>query len=71
MALIAINVKKMSEIYMSIAIRESLILYHHYLYFGFQMHINTSLSSLLVHLKICHVTCAGTDNMITEAKHSV
>ena len=38
--------KKMSEIYMSIAIRESLILHHHYLFFGFHKHINTSLSSL-------------------------
>ena len=31
--------KKMSEIYMSIAIRESLILHHHYLFFGFHKHI--------------------------------
>ena len=52
---------------MSIAVRASLILHHHYLFFGFHMHINTS---LLVHLKTCQMTCAATDSMITEAKHS-
>ena len=50
---------------MSMAVRENLILHHHYLFFGFQMHINTS---HLVHLQIWQVTCAATDNMINEAK---
>ena len=58
----------MFEIYMSIVIRESVILHRHYLFIGFHMHINTS---LLVHIQIWQLTCDATDSMINEAKHSV